>query len=276
MRERHLEASTLARHHSQAEGDVVTLMANKKVLEEAHQYQKKRKDEDELAAIQMQSLYRGFRDRRAVRRVREDAEADGRHAMHQRQLDSANNASKAAEIQRRFQGYSAAASVSYMGQGPNKGGAGSVRGARKAAVAVPSAKKEQAPTLVDTKASMSSDQRQACAVIEEIINKWATSYARAVELQPGAEASGALHFVALFSKPSKEEPIAWPVVRVNFTVPEGFASALVPRVTYSLEGERMVYDVTTDLGRRFKESWLDRIVMDKRAIRADMALRTKR
>ncbi len=97
-----------------------------------------------------------------------------------------------------------------------------------------------------------------------------------MELRPGAESTGALEFVGLFSKPSKEEPIAWPVVRVHFRVPQDFDTALVPRVTYNLEGERMVYDVTTDLGRRFKESWLDRIVMDKRAIRADMALRTKR
>lgn len=46
-------------------------------------------------------------------------------------------------------------------------------------------------------------------------------------------------------------------------------------MTYHLEGEKMKFDTYTDLGRRFKESWLDRIVMDKRAIRADMALRHK-
>jgi len=46
-------------------------------------------------------------------------------------------------------------------------------------------------------------------------------------------------------------------------------------VIYQLEGEKMKFDTKTDLGRRFKEAWLDRIVMDKRAIRADMALRRK-
>ena len=39
------------------------------------------------------------------------------------------------------------------------------------------------------------------------------------------------------------------------------------------EGEKMKFDTNTDLGRRFKEAWIDRIVMDKRAVRADMALR---
>lgn len=54
-----------------------------------------------------------------------------------------------------------------------------------------------------------------------------------------------------------------------------FETQLVPQVTYQLEGEKMKFDTKTDLGRRFKEAWLDRIVMDKRAIRADMALRRK-
>lgn len=49
----------------------------------------------------------------------------------------------------------------------------------------------------------------------------------------------------------------------------------MPQVIYCLEGEKMKFDTSTDVGRRFKESWLDRIVMDKRAIRADMALRHK-
>ena len=39
---------------------------------------------------------------------------------------------------------------------------------------------------------------------------------------------------------------------------------------------QMKFDTSTDLGRRFKEAWLDRFVLDKRAIRADMALRHKK
>ena len=132
-----------------------------------------------------------------------------------------------------------------------------------------------APTLVDKKANMTATQKKACIVLEEMIKKWAMSYARAVELAPGAEKTGALEFVALFSKPSKEEPIAWPVVRVYLSMKNDFESQLVPQVTYQLEGEKMKFDTKTDLGRRFKEAWLDRIVMDKRAIRADMALRRK-
>ena len=46
-------------------------------------------------------------------------------------------------------------------------------------------------------------QKKACNILEEVIKKWATSYARAVELAPGSEKTGALEFVALFSKPSK-------------------------------------------------------------------------
>ena len=119
---------------------------------------------------------------------------------------------------------------------------------------------------------MDDRQKAACAVVEGIINNWASSYARAVELRPGADKTRALEFVALFSKPSKEETIAWPIVRVNLTVPDDFETTHVPKVLYQIEAERMVFDVTTDLGRCFKESWLDRVVMDKRAIRAEMAL----
>eukprot|EP00293_Proteomonas_sulcata_P006058 CAMPEP_0184318600 /NCGR_PEP_ID=MMETSP1049-20130417/103508_1 /TAXON_ID=77928 /ORGANISM="Proteomonas sulcata, Strain CCMP704" /LENGTH=163 /DNA_ID=CAMNT_0026638413 /DNA_START=72 /DNA_END=563 /DNA_ORIENTATION=- len=150
------------------------------------------------------------------------------------------------------------------------------QGGGRPSAPTPAPKQQLAPTLVDKKAVMNETQKKACYLVEDIIKKWANSYARAVELKPGAEGSEALEFVALFSKPSKEEPIAWPVVRVNFSVPSDFESAITPKVKYSLEGERMIYDVTTDLGRRFKESWLDRIVMDKRAIRADMALRAKK
>lgn len=81
---------------------------------------------------------------------------------------------------------------------------------------------------------------------QEIISKWASSYARAVELRPGAEKTGALEFVALFSKPSKEESIAWPVVRVHFSVADDFETSLTPKITYRLEDERMVFHVNTD------------------------------
>ena len=136
----------------------------------------------------------------------------------------------------------------------------------------PTTKAQLTPTLVDKKSFMDDRQKAACAVVEGIINSWASSYARAVELRPGADKTRALEFVALFSKPSKEETIAWPIVRVNLTVPDDFETTHVPKVLYQIEAERMVFDVTTDLGRCFKESWLDRVVMDKRAIRAEMAL----
>lgn len=69
---------------------------------------------------------------------------------------------------------------------------------------------------------MDDHQKAACAVVEGITNNWASSYARAVELKPGAEKTRKLEFVALFSKPSKEETIAWPIVRVNFTWDSAF------------------------------------------------------
>mmetsp|Transcript_11566 Transcript_11566/g.28365 ORF Transcript_11566/g.28365 Transcript_11566/m.28365 type:complete len:326 (-) Transcript_11566:209-1186(-) len=273
MRDRNMDASQLARTNKPGEQDGRVAMADREVIEAAHAYKSKAEADEERAAVQMQSLYRGFRDRKQVRAVREVAEKTARDAESTAQLASAKKAEAALKLQSQFQGYSTA-HQDYTNVGARRVDASGHK-QRKTATAAPS-KKQLAPTLVDKKAIMSERQRAACLAVEDIILQWASSYARAVELRPGAEKTGMLEFVALFSKPSKEESIAWPVVRVNFAVPEDFDTTMVPRITYRLEGERMVYDVSTDFGRSFKESWLDRVVMDKRAIRADMALLHKR
>ena len=231
--------------------------------------------DEERAAVQMQSLYRGFRDRRQVRTVRESAEEKARNDLNQQELTHAKEAEAVLNQQSRFHGYSTA-KHNYLVR-ESRRGTDAVNGQRSnKAPPPPVSKKQLTPTLVDKKAFMDERQKAACAIVESITNMWASSYARAVELQPGAEKTRKLEFVALFSKPSKEETIAWPIVRVHFTVPDDFETNRVPKVVYRLEAEKMVYDVTTDLGRCFKESWLDRVVMDKRAIRADMALLHKK
>lgn len=272
MNEAHMDASALARasqssHHEQE----TSAQLNVEVAQKAHEVAQRLKVEEEMAATKMQSLYRGFRDRKQVRTVREEAEGTQRGRV-------------AAELARRaeIEKTNIDRQTSFTAGGVQRSYISSTRrtttggsGRRVPGTSDSNPKQILAPTLVDKKAIMTSVQRKACVRLEEVIKKWATSYARSVELAPGADKTGALEFVALFSKPSKEEPIAWPVVRVFLTMTNTFERDLVPAVTYHLEGEKMMFDTRTDIGRRFKESWLDRIVMDKRALRADMALRRK-
>uniref|UniRef100_A0A6U2IAE6 Uncharacterized protein n=1 Tax=Hemiselmis andersenii TaxID=464988 RepID=A0A6U2IAE6_HEMAN len=275
MRDRQMDASQLARTNKPGEQDGRVAQADREVMEAAEKYKKKTDMDEERAAVQMQSLYRGFRDRKQVRAVRENAEETARNRSEYEQLNNAKKAEQVLASQSQFHGYSTA-KQNYMGVSRRAEAAAPGQSRASKAPAAPVSKKTTTPTLVDKKAIMDDRQKEACSVVEGITNNWASSYARAVELQAGAEVTRELKFVALFSKPSKEETIAWPIVRVFFTVPDDFNTNLLPRVTYQIEAEKMIYDVTTDFGRCFKESWLDRVVMDKRAIRADMALLHKK
>jgi hypothetical protein len=267
--DRHMEAKMLSREQNEGQEAEQMRRQDEATAQAAHKIAQQHQHEEEVAAVRMQSLYRGFRDRKQVRSTRENAEQAQRERIAAETREAASSHQHALEMQTSFAagGMEKSYITSHRSKdGPARRSAGKSRAAPKAILA---------PTLVDKKANMTSVQKRACMVLEEMIKKWATSYARSVELAAGAEKTGALEFVALFSKPSKEEPIAWPVVRVYLSMTNDFEQHLVPQVTYHLEGEKMQFDTNTDLGRRFKEAWLDRIVMDKRAIRADMALRRK-
>ena len=268
MHDNNMDAKVLSRE----QGEGMEAHENKRhddaTAQAAHKIALEHQKEEEMAAVRMQSLYRGFRDRRQVRDTRESAEKVQRERIAEETRKAANENQHIMDMQTSFTagGMEKSYITATRKDGPARRSPGKSKTAAKAILT---------PTLVDKKAIMTAMQKRACIVLEEMIKKWATSYARSVELAPGAEKTGELEFVAFFSKPSKEEPIAWPVVRVYLSMTNDFEQKLVPHVTYHLEGEKMKFDTFTDLGRRFKESWLDRIVMDKRAIRADMALRHK-
>ncbi|EKX31502.1 hypothetical protein GUITHDRAFT_122305 [Guillardia theta CCMP2712] len=235
--------------------DKIKQLADEKVVEQAKTYSQAASKEEMVAATKMQSLYRGFRDRKAIHQKREQVEERERLKAEEEKLEVTQETEKKLNKQAVFERGGSLTSSYLTPTKVSRVDDKQARGLQSRAnlLAMRGERKQHTPTLVDKKANMSALQKKACVMLEDLIRKWATSYARSVELADGALGTDKLEFVALFSKPSKEEPIAWPVVRVYFTVAEDFETALVPN-----------------------ESWLDRIVMDKRAIRADMALRNKR
>ena len=228
MRDAHMGSSVLVRpSHTDPDEQAAGGHGQSRAAEQAHEIAQRQKREDEMAATKMQSMYRGFRDRKQVRSRRESAEEAQRSSVAQEQARLAEEVRQKNKMQASFT--AGGQERSYIVVRSGRGGAAGVR--RGPADVDPAAPKTAlTPTLVDKKANMSETQKKACVVLEDLIVSWATSYARGVELAPGADKTGALEFVALFSKPSKEEPIAWPVVRVFFSMRNDFESQIVPRV----------------------------------------------
>lgn len=107
MRDRDMDASQLARTNKPGEQDGRAAQADREVVEAAAEYHKKVEMDEERAAISMQSLYRGFRDRRQVRAVRENAESTARNESNRKELEHAKAAEAALHMQSKFHGESA-------------------------------------------------------------------------------------------------------------------------------------------------------------------------
>jgi hypothetical protein len=107
MRDRDMDASQLARTNKPGEQDGRTAQADREVVEAAAEYHKKVEMDEERAAISMQSLYRGFRDRRQVRAVRENAESTARNESNRKELEHAKAAEAALHMQSKFHGETA-------------------------------------------------------------------------------------------------------------------------------------------------------------------------
>ena len=187
MRDAHMDAKDLARASGGNQPETEeTVQLDKSAAQAAHHMAEQHKHEEEIAATRMQSMYRGFRDKKRVRAKREEAELKQREELAAEARKKADDAAHTLEIQTSFQ--SGGIERSYLSStrnkdSPSRRSPGKSRAAPKAVLA---------PTLVDKKANMTAVQKKACIVLEEIIKKWALSYARAVELAPGAEKTGAL------------------------------------------------------------------------------------
>ena len=225
MHDQNMDANVLSREQGEGMEAQKTKQQDDATAQAAHKIALEHQKEEEVAAVRMQSLYRGFRDRRQVRDTRESAEKVQRERIAEETRKAANEHQHVMDMQTSFTagGMEKSYITATRKDGPARRSPGKSKTAAKAILT---------PTLVDKKAIMTAIQKRACIVLEEMIKKWATSYARSVELAPGAEKTGELEFVAFFSKPSKEEPIAWPVVRVYLSMTRDFEKQLVPQVTY--------------------------------------------
>jgi hypothetical protein len=166
MHDLHMDADVLARSSAgqQLEENNANNM-NKYALEQAKQVALQHQHEDEVAAVRMQSLYRGFRDRKQIRGKRESAELSQRHKASANVVEQAEEAKKVYDQQTSYT--AGGIERSYLTssrkekQTPARRAAGQSSAAPKAVLA---------PTLVDKKACMTMLQKKACIMLEEQVS----------------------------------------------------------------------------------------------------------
>lgn len=234
-----LEEVKLERAH----GDLLHKLEEKK----AHE-----RDEQELAAIRIQSHFKGHATRKNMHKLEEQREVQFRKKERERleHRIEMDDEQAAVAIQSRFKGYQARKKVYYH---------------HKTKATGPKHIKQYKPEVIQQQTGwgpmLTHEEKKAQECIEKAITGWSKSYMHYLKYL--GNTAGRITFDSIWSKPTKEKPIPSTVVHVIFTVTN--IDSDEPTMRFMIENQASTYTVgSTGWQQPFHDYWLDLVVEDKR------------